>query len=44
MRIKYARKRLFFVIIKVHRPVTRGGAKPTLEKFSLPRKNVLDVF
>ena len=28
MRIKYARKRLFFVIKKVHRPVTRGETYP----------------
>jgi len=33
MRIKYAKKRLFYVIIKVHRPVTRG-AEPPLKKFS----------
>ena len=39
MRIKYTRKRLFFVIYSSPQVRTQDGAKPPLEKFSSPQQN-----
>ena len=39
MRIKYTRKRLFFVICRSPQVRTQEGAKPPLEKFSSPQEN-----
>jgi len=38
MRIKYARKRLFFVMYRSSQARNQEGAKPPLEKFSPPQK------
>ena len=39
MRIKYTRKRLFFVIYRSPQVRNQEGAKPPLEKFSSPQEN-----
>jgi len=44
MRIKYARKRLFFVMYRSLQTRNQGGAKPPLEKFRPHSKNVLTYF
>jgi len=44
MRIKYARKRLFFVMYRSPQVRTQGGRSLPLKNFRPHRKNVLDVF